>query len=330
VIGRIAALGGGQGLSASLRALRRLGGAQITAVVTVADDGGSSGRLRADRGVLPPGDLRKALAALASADPADQITAELLQHRFDETPAGDTAPGDDPLVGHTVGNLLLCGLMEIYGDPVAAVAHAARLVRAEGVVLPMARTPLDIEADIVGADAGDPSARRVVRGQHEVAVTKGRVERVRLLPADPVACAEAVAAIDAADWLILGPGSWYTSVIPHLLVPEIAEAVTRTKARKIVVLNLASEYETASLSLPEHISALTRYLPVLRADVVVADVRAAAEARSLAVAAKSIGADLVLEPVAMEDGSPRHDPAALSAALGRIMTIGDLALGARS
>lgn len=314
---KVTALGGGQGLSASLRALRRIDGLDITAVVTVADNGGSSGRLRADRGALPPGDLRKALAALAGEDLVDRISADLFQYRFDEVD-----DETDPLVGHTVGNLVLCGLMEIYGDPVPALAHAARLVNARGVVLPMARTPLDIEADIVGADPGHPTARRTVRGQHEVAVSRGRVEEVRLLPAEPAACAEAVEAIYAADWLILGPGSWYTSVIPHLLVPEIGKALVTSHARRIVVLNLASEYETASLSLPDHISALTRYLPALHADVVVADGRAIADPSRLAQAAGSIGADLVLEPVAMDDGSPRHDPEALSATLGRIVNDG--------
>jgi uncharacterized cofD-like protein len=324
MIQKVTALGGGRGLSATLRALRRLDGVAITAVVTVADDGGSSGRLRANRGGLPPGDLRKALAALAGDAPDDRISAELFQHRFDEVDEVDEVDeadeGEiDPLVGHTVGNLLLCGLMEIYGDPVAAVAHAARLLHARGTVLPMARTPLDIEAEIVGADPAFPERWQTVRGQHEVAVTRGRVEEVRLLPSHPVACTEAVQAIYEADWLILGPGSWFTSVIPHLLVPEIGKAVTDAAARKIVVLNLASEYETASLPLPDHLSALTRYLPALRADVVVADVRAIADPGGLAVAARSIGADLVLEPVAMDDRSPRHDPEALSATLGRIM-----------
>ncbi|MBO0868558.1 MAG: YvcK family protein, partial [Micromonosporaceae bacterium] len=124
---KVVAFGGGHGLAALLRALRRIPGLDITAVVTVGDDGGSSGRLRADRNMVPPGDLRQALAALAGEDELSAGTARLFQHRFD---------GADPLAGHAVGNLVLCGLMELYGDPVAALDHAAALLHARGRVLP--------------------------------------------------------------------------------------------------------------------------------------------------------------------------------------------------
>ena len=211
---RVVAFGGGHGLGASLRALRLLRhplDLDITAVVTVGDDGGSSGRLRADRGGLPPGDLRQALAALADPDdPVARHTAELMQYRFH---------GDDALAGHPVGNLVLCGLMELAGDPVTALDRAAAMVRSVGRVLPMSRHPVGIEADVRGGDPDRPDDVIVITGQHEVAVSRGTVERVRLHPPEPVACTEAVAAITGADWLIFGPGSWYTSVIPHLLVP---------------------------------------------------------------------------------------------------------------
>lgn len=306
---RVVAFGGGHGLAAALRALRLASvdlDLAITAVVTVADDGGSSGRLRADRDVLPPGDLRKALAALAADDPLAIHTADLFEHRF---------AGTDPLGGHAVGNLILCGLMELYGDPVRALDHAATLVRSAGRVLPMSRLPLAIEAEIRGADPARPDEVVTVRGQHSVAVAPGRVESVRLIPDEPPACAEAVAAARAADWLLFGPGSWYTSVIPHLLVPELAEAITQSPARRLVMLNLAADNETAGMSLAGHLGALTRYLPKLRADVVLADTGAVGDPEPVRRAAQSLGARLVLAPVAVRDGTPRHDPVAIAAAL---------------
>jgi uncharacterized cofD-like protein len=301
---RVVAFGGGHGLSGLLRALR-LGSLEqdlaVTAVVTVGDDGGSSGRLRADRGGLPPGDLRQALAALAGDDPLSIRTAELLQHRFN---------GDDALAGHAVGNLLLCGLMELHGDPVAALDHAAALVRAGGRVLPMSRVPVGIEAEI-----SDDEGTVTIRGQHAIAVAPGRVETVRLTPAEPPACAEAVAAVRTADWLLFGPGSWYTSVIPHLLVPDLAAAIVASPARRLVTLNLAPENETLGMSLAGHLAALARYLPKLGPDVVLADISAAGDPEPLQRAAESLGARLVLAPVAVRDGTPRHDPVALAAAL---------------
>jgi len=306
--GNVVAFGGGHGLSAMLRALRRLGYAP-TAVVTVADNGGSSGRLRASRPILPPGDLRQALAALAAEDDLSATNARVMQHRLS---------GTDELSGHAVGNLLLLGLFEVIGDPVAALDHAAEMVRATGRVLPMSRTPLSIEASVRGADPGRPTEITTVRGQHEVAVSTGEVLTVRLSPAEPAACAEAVEAIGAADWLLLGPGSWYTSVLPHLLVPQLRDAIVASPARRLVTLNLATESETSGLSAADHVAELTHYLPELRADVVLADVRAADEAAPLRAAAESLGARLVTAPVAAADGGPRHDPAALAAALDDI------------
>jgi uncharacterized cofD-like protein len=311
----VVAFGGGHGLSASLRALRRCGcelELDITAVVTVGDDGGSSGRLRAERGALPPGDLRQALAALAADDPASSRTAQLFQHRF---AVADGADEPDPLAGHTVGNLLLCGLMELLGEPVAALDHAATLVRARGRVLPMSCDPVEIEADVRGVHPDRPEQLVTIRGQHAVAVTHGHVETVRLTSAAPPACPEALAAIAEADWLIFGPGSWYTSVIPHLLVPELAAAIIASPARRLVTLNLAADQETLGLSLADHLAALGWYLPALRIDAVLADGKAVGDPEPVHRAAESLGARLVLAPVAVTDGVPRHDPAALGAAL---------------
>ncbi len=305
---KLVAFGGGHGLSAALRALRlvrrRLAPEEldITAVVTVGDDGGSSGRLRAERGALPPGDLRQALAALADVDdPVSAVAAALFQHRFD---------GVDPLAGHPVGNLVLCGLMELSGDPVTALDQAAALLRCCGRVLPMSRLPVWIEAEV--QIAGEVVT---VRGQHAVAVTPGHVDTVRLKPATPTACHEAVAAIAEADWLLFGPGSWYTSVIPHLLVPGLAAAIAASPASRLVMLNLAAEKETSGLSLADHLGGLTRYLPGLGVDVVLADGKAVGDPEPVHRAAESLGARLVLAPVAVPDGTPRHDPAALATAL---------------
>ncbi|SBT65451.1 conserved hypothetical protein, cofD-related [Micromonospora sediminicola] len=321
---RVVAFGGGHGLSASLRALRHCVPGldlDITAVVTVGDDGGSSGRLRAERGGLPPGDLRQALVALAGDHPATRRSAALFQHRFAAsapapTPAAPVASGaGDPLVGHAVGNLLLHGLTELLGDPVAALDHAGAMLGAVGRVLPMSRQPVGIEARVRAVDPAHPDEVRTVRGQHQVAVTSGTVESLRLTPAAPAACAEAVTAVRAADWLIFGPGSWYTSVLPHLLVPGLADAIVSSPARRLVTLNLVAEKETSGLSLPDHLDTLRRYLPELKVDMVLADSTAVGDPAAVERAAESLGARLVLAPVAVTDGTPRHDPAALGAAL---------------
>ncbi|GAA1791540.1 uridine diphosphate-N-acetylglucosamine-binding protein YvcK [Luedemannella flava] len=320
---RVVAFGGGHGLASILRGLRLLRDPlhlDITAVVTVGDNGGSSGRLRAERGGLPPGDLRQALAALV--DPEDEIgvaAADMLQYRFG---------GAAPLAGHAMGNLLLCGLIEHYGDPVAALDLAATLMRAGGRVLPMSRTPVDIEATVRGADPGRPADVLAVRGQHAVAVTPGEVLSLRLAPQRPEACAEAVAAVHAADWLLFGPGSWYTSVIPHLLVPKLADAILSSPARRLVTLNLVAEGETSGLSLPDHLRALGRYLPGLRADVVLADVNAIGDPAGLRAAAESLGARVVSAAVAVTDGAPRHDPDALAQALRAVLATHPAAAGA--
>ncbi|MCY1138795.1 uridine diphosphate-N-acetylglucosamine-binding protein YvcK [Actinoplanes sp. Pm04-4] len=315
---RVVAFGGGHGLSASLRALRRSAAQlklDITAVVTVGDDGGSSGRLLAERdALLPPGDLRQALAALADDQPTTQRTAQLLQYRFAEIPAV-RGEGPDPLVGHAVGNLLLLGLMEMLGDPVQALDQAAAMVGARGRVLPMARHAIGIEADVRGADPDRPHEVVTVRGQHAVAVAHGHVEAVRIEPADPPVCAQAIAAIDEADWLIFGPGSWFTSVLPHLMVPGLAEAIMKSPARRLVTLNLATENETLGLSAADHLAALHWYLPGLRVDVVLADGKWVGEPEPVRRAAEALGARLVLAPVAVADGSPRHDPGSLGVAL---------------
>lgn len=302
---RVVALGGGHGLAASLSALRRVT-PELTAVVTVADDGGSSGRLRDELDALPPGDLRMALAAMAGEDDWGRTWTRLLQHRF---------VGDGPLGGHAVGNLILSGLTESTGDPVTALDLVARLLGVAGRVLPMSPLPLEICADVVGLDAGDPSGVTEVVGQVAVATTAGRVAAVRLQPEDPPACKEAVRAVEEADWVVFGPGSWFTSVLPHLLVPDLRDALHRTPARRLVALNLAPQAgETDGFSPEAYLDALVAHAPDLRVDVVLADEATVVDTRGLMAAAESVGGRLVLAPLALGDGTPRHDPERLARA----------------
>src|ERR1700728_3858101 len=182
---RVVALGGGHGLAASLAALRRVTD-DVTAIVTVADNGGSSGRLREEFGALPPGDLRVALAALCGDDEWGTTWASVVQHRFG---------GDGDLAGHSLGNLLIAGLWDLLGDPVAGLDWVGRLLRATGRVLPMAAVPLDIIACVEGRAAAAPRAGAAVREQPEVALPPGGVRSIPLLPAHPPAVPEAVTAV---------------------------------------------------------------------------------------------------------------------------------------
>ncbi|MCC8928217.1 uridine diphosphate-N-acetylglucosamine-binding protein YvcK [Rhodococcus sp. BGS-1C] len=309
------ALGGGHGLYATLSAVRMLA-SDVTAVVTVADDGGSSGRLRTELGMLPPGDLRMALAALACDEPRTRMWADVMQHRFG---------GSGALAGHSVGNLILAGLTEVLGDTVLALDEAARLLGVAGRVVPMAPIPLDIEADVSGLEE-DPRVSRVIRGQVAVATTPGKVRRVRLMPSEPPATPEAVEAIEAADLVVLGPGSWFSSVIPHVLVPELLAALDRSTAHKVLVLNLAPELgETTGFSAERHLHVLSQHAPDFRVDHIVVDsafVPQGGERDHLARAASRLGAEIVYVDVA-ESGSHAHHFGKLAAALGSIVTSGD-------
>jgi uncharacterized cofD-like protein len=309
------ALGGGHGLHASLSGLRRVT-RDLTAIVTVADDGGSSGRLRREYGVLPPGDLRMALAALCGDDAWGTTWSRVIQHRF-----GNAAvEGESGLAGHAVGNLLIVALWELLGDTVQGLDWVARLLGAHGRVLPMSAVPLDLVAEVEGADPDRPDEVSIAVGQVACATTTGRVRSVSLIPADPPACPEAVQAIGAADWVVLGPGSWFTSVLPHLLVPELAAALVGTRARRLVALNLAPQPgETEGFSPHAHLEVLADHAPDLAIDVVLADrVAVRGATAQLEKAAGLLGARLVLADLAVSDGSPRHDPRRLAGTFAQI------------
>jgi len=297
---RVVAFGGGHGLAAALAAWRRIT-PDLTAVVTVADDGGSSGRIRREMPVLPPGDLRMALAALAGErEDTRQLTA-LLQHRLG---------GTGVLAGHSVGNLVLTGLTEMHGgDTVRALDDVCRLLGACGRVLPMADVPLDLVAQVESADPDDPVRTRTIRGQSAIAATPGRVRHILVAPADPPVHPAVLDAIATADVVSLGPGSWYTSVLPHLLVPRLRAALAASSARVVVVLNLEPQPgETDGFSPEEHLTVLQSHLGGVALHTVIAD-------EESVVDRCECGAELVLAPVAEDGGVPRHDPARLAGAL---------------
>lgn len=312
---RVVAFGGGHGLFASLTALRRITD-RLTAVVTVADDGGSSGRLRQEFDILPPGDLRMALAALCSDDHEGRTWAEVLQTRFQ---------GEGSLRGHPIGNLLIAGLWQHFNDPIAGLDMVGSLLRTRGRVLPMSSVPLEIEADVLGLDPLEPDEICTLSGQATVAKTRATVQAIRLIPTDPPARPEVIDAVMAADSIVLGPGSWFTSVIPHLLVPDLAEAILSTQARRVLVLNIASAAETDGFSASRHIELLAEHAPTLRLDVVIADERFADDDRHLERYVESMGGRLVRADVAARDGSATHDTNRLAAVFGEVITSPDRA-----
>ncbi|EGQ73576.1 gluconeogenesis factor YvcK family protein [Actinomyces sp. oral taxon 448] len=296
----VVALGGGHGLSATLRALRHVTH-RLTAVVTVADDGGSSGRLRREFDCLPPGDLRMALAALTDDSEWGLTWRDVLQHRF---------AGEGELDNHALGNLLILALWQLLDDEVEGLDWVGRLLGIHGRVVPMSSSPLVIEADIV-----DGVDRRRVSGQVAVATERGRMENVGVVPADARAHPEALRAIGEADWVVLGPGSWYTSVLPHLVLPSMRQALESTKALKAVVLNLSAQRgETDGMTSADHLRVLAEYAPGLRLDVVIADPSVVEDIDDLETVAGQLGAAVVLRQVRTGDTVCNHDPLRLAAA----------------
>ena len=313
---RIVALGGGHGLSASLRALRHASD-DITAVVTVADDGGSSGRLRQQFEILPPGDLRMALAALCEDTTWGHQWSAVLQHRF---------RGEGELAGHALGNLLITALWDLLPQQqVRGLDLVGRLLNTRGRVLPMSLMPLDIEATL--RDPADERAAPVtVRGQSQVASHPGRVESIRLLPAEPPATPEALESIKLADVVVLGPGSWFTSVMPHLLVPQLAQAIRDTPAQRILTLNVSlNDDEASGYSAAEHVEVIATHAPDLTFDHVIADprvARTATEQDALRSAVDRLGAQLVISDVAKAGAAGVHDTLRLAAAYRDVMMVG--------
>lgn len=313
---RFACLGGGHGLFNTLRGARVVAD-HVSAVVTVADDGGSSGRMRRELGSVPPGDLRMALAALTEDTPEGRLWEKAIQHRFGGTGA---------LNGHSVGNFIITGLAEVMGSLIDSLDEIGRLLGVKGRVIPVSPEPLDLEAEVSGLEE-DPREVVSVHGQVAVATTLGQVRRVRLFPQSPAATPEAVEAIKQADIITLGPGSWFSSVIPHILVPGIVEAINLSKAPKILILNLVSEPgETAGMSMEHHIHMVFQHAQSLKIDVVVVDettVPTVAERRHVERAASYLGAKVIYRDVRDDDGrgrfSDRHKPCKLSQVFHEIL-----------
>ena len=301
---RVVALGGGHGLYASLSALKILT-RNVTAIVTVGDDGGSSGRLRAELGGLPPGDLRMALSALCDDSSWGQTWRDVLQYRFSS---------DGELNGHALGNLLIEGLWKLLGDPVEGLDWVGKLLAIKGRVIPMADDPLDIEAVVEDPINGET---HLIRGQNKVAQAHLPILSVTIDPEDPDVRAEALEAISEADWVIFGPGSWYTSVIPHLLVPRLRRALEETDAKKMLVLNLQADAETAHLNAASHVLSFHKFAPNLHLDTILVDPGAVSEWDPLKAAASECGAHLIVHPVADDTARYRHDPLYLAAAYRR-------------
>ena len=306
----VVALGGGHGLAVSLRALRRVTD-RLTAVVGVADDGGSSGRLRRELGVLPPGDLRMALAALCGDDGWGRTWSRVVQHRFE---------GEGEIGGHSLGNLLITALWEETGDVVEGLRWVAALLGAHGRVLPVSVVPLDIVADVAGLEASNPAEVDTVFGQVAIATTPGRVVDLRLEPPNPPACPEALEAIASADAIVVGPGSWFTSVLPHFLVPGVTQAVASSHAERILVLNrTAQPGETSGFKPEMHLEVIHRLLPEVRFDTVLADAESVVDLAPLVQAASLLGATVVVRPIGHDVDSSRHDADLLAAAFGSLL-----------
>ena len=306
---KVVALGGGHGLAATLSALRQIT-SEITAIVTIADNGGSSGRLREEFPIFPPGDLRMALAALCADDEWGRTWADIMQHRFESS---------GPLNGHAMGNLLLASLWSDDEDPVIGLDRVGSLLKTVGRVLPMATVPLDIEGTF-----NTSTGRIVVRGQKEVATAKGRIESLRVIPENPQARMEALTAIRTADWITMGPGSWFSSVMPHLLVPMQLDALSRSKAKKILILNLDAHSNTAGEefagSTPEeHLELFYEYAPDVIIDYFLVDSSVIRDEMALVAIARKLGGQIVAVDIRKAPGSIHHDVTQLALHLGHIM-----------
>jgi len=306
---RVICLGGGHGLAATLSAVRKIT-SEITAIVTVADNGGSSGRLREEFEIFPPGDLRMALAALCADDQWGKSWADILQYRF-------TSSG--PLNGHAVGNLLLAALWDRDTDPVQGLDRVADLLKVVGRVLPMASEPLDIEATFDNAGKIEH-----VRGQVQVATASGKLKSLHLVPKNPRALPAALQAIEQAQWITVGPGSWFSSVLPHFLVIEQLGALEKSRAKKIIILNLdshpdAKADEFAGYTPIQHLEMLREYAPSMSIDHVLVDQYELGDSKRLQLLVESFGGTLHVADLRQSPGSLHHDVEKLTSVLGHIM-----------
>lgn len=278
---RIVAIGGGTGMPQLLRGLRAYS-QNITAIVTVADDGGSSGRLRRQMGMLPPGDFRNNIAALSE---AEDLMTRLFQYRFaqgevapneggpDRGPDHAPNPGDgNGLAGHSFGNLFIATMTAVTGSFESGIAESSRVLAVRGRILPSTLENVTLCAEISRTREDGGEEWLTARGESKLAEAGGRIERVYLEPVAPRAYPAAVAAILQADLIVACPGSFYTSLLPNLLVPSIREAIRASAAQKIYVCNVATEPgETDSFTVVEHVAQLRHHAGRLFEDVLAND-----------------------------------------------------------
>ena len=254
---KVVAIGGGHGLNTLLRGLKAFTD-NITAIVTVADDGGSSGRLRRDLGMLPPGDFRNCIAALSD---AEGLVSQLFQYRFgDET----------DLDGHSFGNLYLTAMAAITGSFESALEESSRVLAVRGCVIPSTLAQVTLCGEVLMPDSGASSAETqagasahisLVRGESSIGKASGPIQRVYLEPEDPPAYPRAIRAILDADLIVIGPGSLYTSVLTNLLVPDLAKAIISSSAIKVYVSNVATQAgETEGYDVAAHVAALRQHV----------------------------------------------------------------------
>jgi uncharacterized cofD-like protein len=315
---RVVAIGGGHGLAALLRGLKHQT-TNITAVVTVADDGGSSGRLRKEFGMLPPGDFRMCISALAD---DESLVSQLMQYRFG---------GNSGLGGHSFGNLFIAAMAELTGSFERAILESSKVVASQGRILPSTLTDVTLCAEYkepqLAATSGAVGAGPV-RGESSIGKAGLPIERVWLEPHDPPAYPEAVRAILEADLVVLGPGSLFTSVMPNLLVPGIVQALRQTRAQSIYVCNVATERgETDRLDMSDHVNAIERHIGRNVIDAVLANDHIRADFAlpsgvDIVVAEDSVrGSSVRVVPSNLaDDREPwRHDSRRLTDALLRLL-----------
>ena len=300
----VVAIGGGHGQASALEAIQTYAGS-ISALVSVADDGGSSGRLT-ELGIPPPGDIRRCLLALT---PDPSLWSELFAHRF----------GSGDVSDHSLGNLILAALTDLFGDFTSAVDTARRMLGALGEVIPVADQPVKLSAVIEG---------RAVSGQAAITATEGHISELTIDPADTMATRRALTAVAGADQIVIGPGSLYTSVISALMVQMLAPAVMDTNAQRVFVLNLVTqEGETLGMSGVEHLAALAEHVGVAGPGVVVAhqgplDLPAGHDAVLVTEEdAGSYGWEVVFADLVDEWSDwPQHDPMKLGRVLEQLAT----------
>lgn len=305
----ITVVGGGTGLSVLLRGLKRIS-SNCTAVVTVADDGGSSGRLREELGILPPGDLRHCLVALADTEP---LMAKLMQHRFADTSS---------FAGHSFGNIFIAAMSQVVGDMERGLSATSEILKVKGSVIPATLEKVVLEATM--------DDNTIIVGESNIPKVGKRIQKIRMVPNDAKATATAVQAIAKADILILGPGSLYTSIISNLLIEDIRSAIINSSAQKIYVCNVMTQYgETDGYTVYDHIKVLNEYIGKSFIDYVVVnstvitkqevlDRYAAEKAYPIAIDTDKItndGIKIIAADLVSQQNMIRHDPLKLAQTL---------------